>query len=642
MNSLKSLGKSAGASWFNWRKREERYDLDKLHSLISDWQGELPNLLEIFSKQEIERLLCESIDYMREGREDEGELIITFVALTGYRDEPELDENGEPLLHRTTALLHLSSKKNYPKRWVNAVKELFKIYHRRDVNYTDERTGRCHFNLACASGIYEAVEEFLEVGQDHSTTYRSFVPLYYCALLNRQAEVYRLLLSRGADPALAPDWPWCTPLHLISQSTFYDDEMVELLFETTDDAQLATMINARNQMGDTPLFYALFHRNEEFVESLLRKGADPNSANFNQETPLHYVLDSTLENDEALETLFEISDEVGRPVQVNATTKDGRTPLLIAVTRLQVRAVEMLLARGADLSGFAFPSELVFVGEMKRQHRLDKHFKLKLASGALAIVDSLARRGYELTRGDATTIMKSFAECGLFDESADPEESWIEDEALVRKAKKIMMRPDQSRHNHDDDGNDTDNEEMELSQRPNLSLYDLIRLRPEKAAKLLTFTDYYDFARSEKLSKLPESHRDACALHLCEKLSKKFFRRWALDPLWELIHYRLPILCCESIIENLSNEDLLNICLAVEGQDSWWRYILNFKNLFSIPWFKIYIYICDCSSAPGAGQGAQQRMSIEQQLRYTRPSCCCCCCCSDSDLCHSSAYIMEK
>ncbi|KAL7287964.1 hypothetical protein TKK_0018021 [Trichogramma kaykai] len=33
-----------------------------------------------------------------------------------------------------------------------------------------------------------------------------------------------------------------------------------------------------------------------------------------------------------------------------------------------------------------------------------------------------------------------------------------------------------------------------------------------------------------------------------------------------LIHCRLPILCGDVICDNLNNEDLFNICLAVEGQ----------------------------------------------------------------------------
>ncbi|CAB0031429.1 unnamed protein product, partial [Trichogramma brassicae] len=43
---------------------------------------------------------------------------------------------------------------------------------------------------------------------------------------------------------------------------------------------------------------------------------------------------------------------------------------------------------------------------------------------------------------------------------------------------------------------------------------------------------------------------------------RKFFRRWELDPFMELIHYRLEILCCNMIIEQLTNNDLYLRSLA--------------------------------------------------------------------------------
>ncbi|KAL7293425.1 hypothetical protein TKK_0013187 [Trichogramma kaykai] len=61
---------------------------------------------------------------------------------------------------------------------------------------------------------------------------------------------------------------------------------------------------------------------------------------------------------------------------------------------------------------------------------------------------------------------------------------------------------------------------------------------------------------------------EACLVHLYEKRSRKFFQSWAIEPFMELIHYRLPILCCDMIIEHLPNEDLCNICLAAADRSS--------------------------------------------------------------------------
>ncbi|KAL7306771.1 hypothetical protein TKK_0001133 [Trichogramma kaykai] len=139
--------------------------------------------------------------------------------------------------------------------------------------------------------------------------------------------------------------------------------------------------------------------------------------------------------------------------------------------------------------------------------------------------------------------MKFFSECKLFKKLIDLKEYWYYNYYDEPKAKKIMIIP-------------------------SLSLYDLMQLRPEEAAKQLTFKDYFKFAWSDKLFELSKIYRKACALHLCEKLSMGFFRSWALHSFWKLIHYRVPILCCHMILDELINEDLCNICLTTAIQSS--------------------------------------------------------------------------
>ncbi|KAL7302886.1 hypothetical protein TKK_0004115 [Trichogramma kaykai] len=77
---------------------------------------------------------------------------------------------------------------------------------------------------------------------------------------------------------------------------------------------------------------------------------------------------------------------------------------------------------------------------------------------------------------------------------------------------------------------------------------------------------WYDDEVFVKRAKYNLENKEDCELYLCEKLSRRFFRRWALDPFMELIHYRLLILCCDMIVEELSNEDLYNTCVAATGQ----------------------------------------------------------------------------
>ncbi|CAB0043641.1 unnamed protein product [Trichogramma brassicae] len=114
-------------------------------------------------------------------------------------------------------------------------------------------------------------------------------------------------------------------------------------------------------------------------------------------------------------------------------------------------------------------------------------------------------------------------------------EFWRSHENLVSKAKELMVIP-------------------------SLSLYDLIEMRPDEAMRLLTHKDYYKFVASREFRELPEEFRKACLPQLCEKMCRNFFWRWALEPFLEFFtHRRLPILCCEQIMKNLTNEDLHTI-----------------------------------------------------------------------------------
>ncbi|KAL7299765.1 hypothetical protein TKK_0007513 [Trichogramma kaykai] len=91
--------------------------------------------------------------------DDRWEEIVEFVAGTGYKDEPKVVEGRPPLL-RTTAIHRAGKLCHY------AVRELFEIYDRYDLNYSDE-TGGTHFHVACLDDqCVNVVKKFLEHGQD--------------------------------------------------------------------------------------------------------------------------------------------------------------------------------------------------------------------------------------------------------------------------------------------------------------------------------------------------------------------------------------------------------------------------------------------------------------------------------------------
>ncbi|CAB0041031.1 unnamed protein product [Trichogramma brassicae] len=568
--------------------------------------------------EEIEHLLSDAMQFWGEGRDFERELVIEFVARGGYRHQPELDQDGEPLLRRTTAIHHAARQKHYAH-----VRKLFdRIYDGLDLNYVDE-WGFTHFHAVCMSGCRDLAERFLELGQDPNflvpETGESPLQL---ALIRRHGRVMESLLRRGADPNSTGNYG-LTALHIICMRDDDDDEsamIFETFFKVNDELNRMVQVDARDKFGRTSLHVALTRHHRRLFESLLRRGADPNIPNLADKdgsTVLHLLCKGRDDDVDWLKILFEISNEQHRLVQVdardnlgntalhyavsshdkkrivhvllenlnpNATDVDGLTPLLRicqrkydddlvqllfkicdekhqlvevdiqdelgrtslqwAVANVLPDVVNTLLDRGADVSSFVFPTEGYFAEGLTPGFDDWIHtFKLRLGSGVLIIVEHLEKRGYELNRSDALTIMKFFAKYGLLQKWTEIDYNLYEYGLFENARKSLMILPD-------------------------LSFHDLIWIRLEDAEKLLTYTDYFKFSRTHHHWYLPAELSPVCAVHLCEKLSRGFFRRWALYPFWELIHYRVPIECCEMIIEDLMNEDLYNICLAAGGQSS--------------------------------------------------------------------------
>ncbi|XP_023313261.1 tankyrase-2-like [Trichogramma pretiosum] len=678
----------------NWEVDCERLEfLRQLNPLIKSWQGQLPNLLDIFAKEEIEFLLSDSISNFNSNSSNGiGQCFISFVARTGYKDKPDVGQDGKPILRRTTAVHHAATK-GYDVG-LDVIPELFKIYDKFDVNYTDE-DGLTHFHAACQIGFEDVVEKFLKHGQDPNLLLESTgeSPLHM-ALKWGQKEVTRLLLRYGADPSLAgqdgvtplhlaasrkdysdvakmlfevgekkhrpvrvnardkegdtplhyarsncvkmfelllrrgadinvtnergrtalhviykhqpvqvnaqdnegntplhlaaefgkdkamelllrnganpnvPNAKGLTPLHIINENrkVYY---MLKLFFETNDDIQQTVQINAQDNEGNTPLHLALLKLIRiKAAKLLLRRGANPNLANADGSTAMHLICqikhcfdyygadcgddddedDYDEDDDDVMDVLLKVNDEKHQTVDIDAKDKQGRTPLHWAVANHLPEVIDVLLDRGADLSSFIFPDSSYFGEDIMEMAGSAPYgnSQLRVASGALTVVERLEKRGYVLDRNDALTIMKNFDkhESFGFRESEQFDYYWYDEEDFASEAKMRTIKPD-------------------------LSLHELIRLRPEEAAKRVTCLDYFALTRTYNSNLLPETREGyKCADHLCEMTTKRFYRRYALDFFLDLIHYQLPILCCELIIGYLYNQDLWNICLAATDKSS--------------------------------------------------------------------------
>uniref|UniRef100_A0ABD2XU59 Uncharacterized protein n=1 Tax=Trichogramma kaykai TaxID=54128 RepID=A0ABD2XU59_9HYME len=526
--------------------------------------------------------------------------------LSGFKDESESDDEDPSLFVRHGV--------RFNAQWYLTIRDLFRhVYNRYEANYIDEHEWT-HFHVACRFGFRSIVKAFLEVGQDPNCyAQKSVDPPIHLALDDRRIDLAKLLLSHGADPnstnstGLTPllhvcamdyadrsgsvdlakmllelssdeyrpvqvdarDWMGNTPLRLafdygdmrmaelllrkganpnsvyssngstllhVFCETYFDGGLLEQFFKLCDDLHKTVPVDVFNNRGETPLNLVLLNRNEKKAELLLRRGANVNLVNSEGSTLLHVICNKD-RDDKSAKMLFKICDDIHQMVQVNAEDNDGNTPLQLAVANLLPNTVDVLLNHGADLSKCLFPTLI----DPKWPYCSGDR-KMRAASGVLAVAEHLEERGYDFTRSDALTIMKFFAKHDFFEKLLDLERCWYDDEQFTSTAKKIKINS-------------------------SLSLYDLIQMRPEEEDKLLTYMDYFVFANNIKMCYyIPPRPYENCILHLCEKLSRGFFRRWALDPFYELIHKRLSIECCTIILEKLNNQDLCNICLAAAGQ----------------------------------------------------------------------------
>ncbi|CAB0032583.1 unnamed protein product [Trichogramma brassicae] len=188
----------------------------------------------------------------------------------------------------------------------------------------------------------------------------------------------------------------------------------------------------------SPLQKALWCNRGEVAELLLRGGANPNKYTT---TSLHILISSPMNNGAFAERFFKITKEMNQLVDVNVKNENNPwccTPLESAVASLLPNVVDLLLDNGADLSSFVFPPESFIDTRISRRDR-SKFVKLRLASGALGIVECFQKRGYELNHSCVLAIMKLFAKYEWFDKSSALEKPWCDDEEFMSKAKEIVI-----------------------------------------------------------------------------------------------------------------------------------------------------------------------------------------------------------
>uniref|UniRef100_A0ABD2WJM2 Uncharacterized protein n=1 Tax=Trichogramma kaykai TaxID=54128 RepID=A0ABD2WJM2_9HYME len=537
LETLKSLRQKV-----NWDLGTERRDfLRQLDPLISDWQGQLPNLREIFTNHEIETVLFDAVDLSAgetEGVGGPGSRFVAFVIKTGYRDELELDERGHTVMPRTTAIHRAYSVKNF-----SILPALFEIYDSFNEVVYNKRV-LTHFHVACIAGLERVVQKFFDAGRGPNCIWpkRGDSPLHLTVdgLHRRTAEL--LLRHRAADPNYC-NGDRSSVLHLVAKKADSDEALdyARMFFEINEEMNREVEVDTRDRLGRTPLNLALELGHGRLAEVLLRHGADPNFPNKDGATPLHVISARQSDGAEKLAKLFfEVCEDVNRPVRIDARDGSGLTPLEVAVANFVPATIDVLLDKGADLSSFVFPTYHYSAEAFEAANRKRIDVKSRLLTRVLGCVERLEKRGHRLEPRDALTILKLFRAYKLLHDSNELPGTWRTDEDFLRLVKRCAFKP-------------------------GMSFHDLIRLRLDEASKRFTaVTDFLPLLNSDEFSSLPRTSRDRCVNYLSEIMTRGFLRRWTPTIFEDLARYELPTLCCRKVVEMLSVGDLRKICLAAE------------------------------------------------------------------------------
>ncbi|CAB0037257.1 unnamed protein product [Trichogramma brassicae] len=589
--------------------RERRAFICKFKKLIVGWHDHLPDLRDFFQREQIDWMLADFVT------SDETETcpLIDFVILTGYKDEPDVDDDGKPLLRRDTPL-HRVVLQEAALCEKTALK-LFQIYDNFDANYIDKH-GKTHFHVACEAGCAVAVEQFLELGQDSNCLAQNSAvdPPLHLALLGKHWSVVETLLRRGADPNRT-DTRGQTALHFVCDMNDDSPEVTMIfhtLFEICNEVRRPVLIDALDNLTQrTALQKAICNGKKSLVEVLLVWGADPNLANVNGSTPLHFIC-YRKDDDDLAELFLEVNEEIDQQVQVDARDAWGWTPLLLALRFGKKTTIESLLRHGTDpnLASEFGVTPLHFIAQedvddvmaeiffkicddIPRTLQIDAKdvldrtpLKFAVANRLPHMVDILLTRGADVTNFvfptaiDFARSLKGF----IFQKK-----NWLKLRDVADMLK-IVDRLESAGYKLDrsdalmimtslENGPLFDNSEYreswrddedlvslakEITIRPSLSLYDLTRLQLEEVKEPLTYEECFRLSRVEKLRGFHEGHFNACINHLCKILSKGFFQRWALDLFMELARNHLSIVNSKRIIEQLKFETLLRICQAGE------------------------------------------------------------------------------
>lgn len=230
---------------------------------------------------------------------------------------------------------------------------------------------------AAANGRKEIIESRLDKGADINAEYYSNLDwtMLHCAVKFGQKEIVEFLIDKGADVNKRTEFNRSgvniTPLHLIGAGDYkaigellisngaeidtkdfknetplfyavdsnHDKGVIEFLIEKGADVN----IKSTNDVKYTVLHIAAKRNNVDAIKLLINNGAEVDSKDDYDRTPLYYAIDYSSDIDV-------IKFLIDKGADVNVKIFNNNMPLHIAAQRNNVEAVKLLISKGADIN----------------------------------------------------------------------------------------------------------------------------------------------------------------------------------------------------------------------------------------------------------------------------------------------------
>lgn len=200
--------------------------------------------------------------------------------------------------------------------------------------------GMTPLHWAVDKGHRRTAEFLIEKGADVNAKDRNGeTPLRY-AISKEYSSMATMLILNGAKVSAKEEdvrdmLQRIAPLHRVARDG--QSGNVKTFLEKYPD-----QVNARDDSGRTPLYWAARAEHIEVCEYLLSHGADINAATPDGWTPLHTsIYNRKVRSVELL---------VAQGADVNVKNNDGETPLHWAVRRGMKDLIEILVTKGADVN----------------------------------------------------------------------------------------------------------------------------------------------------------------------------------------------------------------------------------------------------------------------------------------------------